>query len=82
MLGDEGDGFAIAQGRLGPAGCTTRCARSAWPSGPCELMCRRAVDREAFGGPLGRPGVVREWIARSRMEIDQIRLLDAARRRG
>ena len=39
------------------------------------MMCRRAVDREAFGGPLADQGVVREWIARSRMEIDQVRLL-------
>ena len=40
-----------------------------------DLMCERALTREAFGGPLAERGVVREWIARSRMEIDQIRLL-------
>jgi acyl-CoA dehydrogenase len=40
-----------------------------------SMMCRRAVDREAFGGPLADQGVVREWIARSRVEIDQARLL-------
>ena len=40
-----------------------------------ELMCQRATARIAFGGPLADQGVVREWIARSRMEIDQIRLL-------
>ncbi|NUS92635.1 MAG: acyl-CoA dehydrogenase, partial [Nocardia sp.] len=40
-----------------------------------ELMCRRALERTAFGGPLADRGVVREWIARSRIEIDQIRLL-------
>jgi acyl-CoA dehydrogenase len=38
-------------------------------------MCQRAVDRVAFGGPLAERGVVREWIARSRMEIDEARLL-------
>ena len=40
-----------------------------------SMMCQRAVDREAFGDPLADQGVVREWIARSRIEIDQIRLL-------
>jgi acyl-CoA dehydrogenase len=40
-----------------------------------ELMCRRVTSRVAFGGPLADQGVVREWIARSRIEIDQARLL-------
>ncbi len=40
-----------------------------------ELMCRRALAREAFGGPLARQGVVRERIAESRMAIEQARLL-------
>ena len=40
-----------------------------------ELMCQRATSRVAFGEPLARRGVVREWVARSRMEIDQVRLL-------
>ena len=40
-----------------------------------ELMCRRVTDRVAFGRPLAEQGVIREWIADSRMEIEQARLL-------
>jgi acyl-CoA dehydrogenase len=40
-----------------------------------EMMCRRANERQAFGGPLGEKQFVQEWIATSRMEIDQARLL-------
>jgi acyl-CoA dehydrogenase len=40
-----------------------------------ELLCKRVIERTAFGGPLAEQGVVREWIARSRIEIDQVRLL-------
>ena len=75
MLGDEGDGFAIAQGRLGPGRMHYAMRAIGMAERALELMCRRARAREAFGGPLAEQGVVREWIARSRMEIDQIRLL-------
>lgn len=75
MLGQEGDGFAIAQGRLGPGRMHYAMRAIGFAERALELLCRRAVTREAFGGPLARRGVVREWIARSRMEIDQIRLL-------
>jgi acyl-CoA dehydrogenase len=40
-----------------------------------DLLCRRVLDRHAFGGPLAEQGVIQEWIARSRIEIEQIRLL-------
>ena len=75
MLGDEGDGFAIAQGRLGPGRMHYAMRAIGFAERAMSMMCRRAVDREAFGGPLADQGVVREWVARSRMEIDQVRLL-------
>ncbi|NKY57889.1 acyl-CoA dehydrogenase family protein [Nocardia flavorosea] len=75
MLGTEGDGFAIAQGRLGPGRMHYAMRAIGMAERALELMCRRSLDRTAFGGPLADRGVVREWIARSRIEIDQIRLL-------
>jgi acyl-CoA dehydrogenase len=75
LLGEEGKGFALAQARLGP-GRIHHCMRSI---GQCELalelLCARARDREAFGRKLHDHGTVAEWIALSRMEIDQARLL-------
>ena len=58
-----------------PAASTTACGRSAPPSGRYEMMCRRANERDAFGGPLADKQFVQESIAASRMEIDQARLL-------
>ena len=75
MLGEEGDGFAIAQGRLGPGRMHYAMRAIGMAERALELMCQRATTRIAFGGPLAKQGVVREWIARSRMEIDQIRLI-------
>ncbi|MEU4314320.1 acyl-CoA dehydrogenase family protein [Nocardia sp. NPDC024068] len=75
MLGAEGDGFAIAQGRLGPGRMHYAMRAIGMAERALELMCRRSLERTAFGGPLADRGVVREWIARSRIEIDQIRLL-------
>jgi acyl-CoA dehydrogenase len=74
MLGQEGDGFAIAQGRLGPGRMHYAMRAIGIAERALQLMCERAQARVAFGGPLADQGVVREWIARSRMEIDQIRL--------
>jgi acyl-CoA dehydrogenase len=75
LLGEEGGGFAIGQARLGP-GRIHHCMRSI---GVAErafgLMCRRAHERTPFGRPLAEQGVIREWVADSRMEIDQARLL-------
>ncbi|WP_433490176.1 acyl-CoA dehydrogenase family protein [Nocardia grenadensis] len=75
MLGAEGDGFAIAQGRLGPGRMHYAMRAIGMAERALDLMCRRALERTAFGDPLADRGVVREWIARSRIEIDQIRLL-------
>lgn len=74
LLGREGDGFLMAQARLGP-GRIHHCMRSIGAAERAlELLCRRVTSREAFGGPIADQGVVRDWIAQSRMEIEQARL--------
>jgi len=75
ILGGEGQGFSIAQARLGPGRMHYAMRAVGFAERALELMCRRVLARSAFGGPLSRQGVVREWIARSRIEIEQIRLL-------
>lgn len=74
-LGAEGAGFALAQARLGP-GRVHHCMRSI---GQCELalelMSARARERRVFGRALGDFANVQDWIAYSRVEIDQARLL-------
>jgi acyl-CoA dehydrogenase len=75
LIGEEGDGFAIAQARLGP-GRIHHCMRAIGVAERAvELMCQRSVERVAFGKQLARQGVVREWIAESRVRIEQLRLL-------
>lgn len=75
LLGEEGAGFAMAQARLGP-GRIHHCMRSI---GQCEvaleLMRERALERRTFGKYLSDYANVGDWIAQSRLEIDQARLL-------
>jgi len=75
VIGGEGDGFAIAQARLGP-GRIHHCMRSIGVAERAiELMCARAEERVAFGKPISEQGVVRDWIAESRVKIELLRLL-------
>ncbi|WP_290652677.1 acyl-CoA dehydrogenase family protein [Aquisalimonas sp.] len=75
LLGEEGRGFAMAQARLGP-GRIHHCMRSI---GQCEvaleLMRERALERRSFGRYLSDQANINDWIAESRLEIDQARLL-------
>lgn len=75
LLGAWGEGFALSQARLGP-GRVHHCMRTI---GQCELAlalaCDRALERRAFGKPLAQQANVQDWIAESRLEIDQARLL-------
>ncbi|GGY72560.1 acyl-CoA dehydrogenase family protein [Marinobacter zhanjiangensis] len=75
LLGQPGEGFAMAQARLGP-GRVHHCMRTI---GQCELalemMTERSLERRTFGKFLSEYENVRDWIAESRLEIDQARLL-------
>ena len=74
LLGEEGDGFRIAQARLGPGRIHHAMRAIGMAERAMALMVDRAKKRVAFGKPLAEQGVVQELIARSRIEIDQVRL--------
>jgi len=75
LIGKEGEGFALAQARLGP-GRIHHCMRAiGMAERALQLMIKRSLTRTPFGKELARQGVVQEWIAEARVDIEQARLL-------
>ncbi len=73
LLGDEGGGFAIAQARLGP-GRIHHCMRTIGVAERAlELLVSRSLERHTFGSSLAHKGLIQDWIAEARIEIDMAR---------
>ncbi|WP_371480765.1 acyl-CoA dehydrogenase family protein [Kitasatospora sp. NBC_00315] len=75
LIGEPGDGFAIAQARLGPGRIHHAMRLIGMAERALELLCARVTVRHAFGGPIADQGVVQDWIAEGRVRIEQARLL-------
>ncbi len=75
LLGDEGDGFRIAQERLGPGRIHHAMRAIGMAERALEMMCERTAHRVAFGRPIIEQGVVQRWISEARVRIEQVRLL-------
>jgi acyl-CoA dehydrogenase len=75
LLGEQGGGFGIAQARLGP-GRIHHCMRAiGMAERAFDMLCSRALARETFGSTVAEHGVVQDWIAEARLQIEQARLL-------
>ena len=75
LIGEQGSGFEIAQARLGP-GRVHHCMRAiGMAERALSLMVNRAAERTTFGKGLNQQGVIQEWIANARIDIEQARLL-------
>ena len=75
LLGDEGDGFRIAQERLGPGRIHHAMRAIGMAERALAMMCERTASRSTFGRPIIEHGVVQRWISESRVRIEQVRLL-------
>jgi acyl-CoA dehydrogenase len=75
IVSGEGDGFMIAQARLGP-GRIHHCMRTIGAAERAlDLMCKRAIARETFGAPVATRANILDWVAESRIDLEMIRLL-------
>jgi acyl-CoA dehydrogenase len=75
LIAGEGDGFMISQARLGP-GRIHHCMRSiGMAERSLDLLCQRALEREAFGKPLSENANIQDWIAEARIDLEMVRLL-------
>ncbi len=75
LLGEEGDGFRLAQERLGPGRIHHAMRAIGMAERALEMMCQRTATRTAFGQPIIEQGVVQRWISQARIWIEQVRLL-------
>jgi len=75
LLGEEGDGFRLAQERLGPGRIHHTMRAIGMAERALEMMCQRTAARSAFGQPIIKQGVVQQWISQARIWIEQVRLL-------
>jgi acyl-CoA dehydrogenase len=75
LLGAEGEGFRLAQERLGPGRIHHAMRLIGMAERALEMLCRRTAARSTFGRPIIEHGVVQSWISQARVKIEQVRLL-------